>query len=207
MKIERINENKIKVLIGDEEAREWNLTLKKISENTPEAQRMFRHAIDMAKESIDFSVDGAKLFVEAIPSFTDGIGMLITKVCNKNELANAISNCSYKGKIRRSELTPPLQRHTPIKQSIYVFDSFESVCAGARVLSGRYKGVSSLYKLDERFYLHLAPSEALSLCEANTILCEFADRVQGWEYIHGKLNECGILLIEKNAIDIISEYF
>ena len=33
MRIEKINENKIKVLIDDKEAEEWNVSFKKISQN------------------------------------------------------------------------------------------------------------------------------------------------------------------------------
>lgn len=203
MKIERITENKIKVLINDTEAKEWNITLKKISENSPEAQQMFRHAISMAKQSIDFSIDGAKLFVETIPSCDSGIGMLITKVCSDRELANAMDNCSYKGKIRRSEL----KQAAKLRKYIYRFGDFDSVCAAAGELNGRYVGLSVLYQLDEEFYLYLIPKEAVSLCEADIILSEFAERVPHGQYVHGRLNEYGTLMIDKNAIEILNQYF
>ena len=35
MKIEKINENKIKVLIDIDEAKEWNVNIKNIASNTP----------------------------------------------------------------------------------------------------------------------------------------------------------------------------
>ena len=68
MRVEKINENKIKVLIGSSEAKELNITEKMIAYNTPEVQRMFRRAIAIAEESANFYIDGAKLFVETIPS-------------------------------------------------------------------------------------------------------------------------------------------
>lgn len=207
MKIERINENKIKVLIDGAEAKEWNLTPTKISHNTPEAQKMFRCAIDMAKESIDFSIEGAKLFVETIPFLTDGIGMLITRVCNDKELNEAINNCSYKGKIRRSELKRAGVRTGKIRKYIYRFDSFDSVCAAAGELSGRFTGYSMLYKMDEMFYLYLLPSEAPSLCESDIILSEFSERMPNGQYVHGRLNEYGTLMIERDAINVLNEYF
>lgn len=207
MKIERINENKIKVLIDDAEAKEWNVTLKKISENTPEAQRMFRRAITMARESIDFSIDGAKLFVEAIPSYQDGIGMLITKVFNDGELLDAVNNCSYKGRIRRSEVMQAVERPIKRRKYIYKFEDFDSVCAATGELDKKYTGISTLYKMGEEFYLYLIPESPVSLCEADILLSEFSERVPSGQYMHGRLNEYGVMMIEKNAIDIINEYF
>ena len=207
MKIERINENKIKILIDDAEAREWNITPKKISQNTPEAQRMFRCAIDMARESIDFSIDGAKLFVETIPFLSDGIGMLVTRVNNDKELNEAINNCSYKGKIRRSELRNTSEKAKRQRKYIYRFDSFDNLCNAAGELEDRFSGYSMLYKMDDKFYLYLIPTEAPSLCESDIILSEFAERVPNGQYIHGRLNEYGTMMIDRNAINILNEYF
>ncbi len=39
---------------------------------------------------MEFSVDGAKLFVEAIPGQTEGFGMLITKIFSDNDLNLAV---------------------------------------------------------------------------------------------------------------------
>ncbi len=207
MRIERINENKIKVLIDDAEAKEWNVTLKKISENTPEAQRMFNRAITMARDSIDFSIDGAKLFVEAIPSYSDGIGMLITKVFSDAELQDAVSNCSYKGKIRRGEVTRAIERPVKRRKYIYKFEDFDSVCAAAGELDKKYAGFSTLYKMEERFYLYLIPETPIELLDADILLSEFSERVPNGQYMHGRLNEYGVIMIEENALDIINKFF
>lgn len=207
MKIERINANKIKVLINDNEAKEWNITPKKITQNTPEAQHMFRCAINMAKESVDFSIDGAKLFVETIPSQPDGIGMLITKICNDADLKAAVDNCTYKGKIHRSELRPTTDKSVKCRKYIYKFESFDEVCSAVGELKNKFFGHSALYKFNEAFYLCLVPTNAISVCECDIILCEFALRLPHSQYLHGKLNEYGTLMIKKNAVGIINEYF
>ncbi len=207
MRIERVDENKIKVLLDDNEAKEWNITVKNISENTPEVQKMFWHAIRVVKENIDFSIDGAKLFVETIPSCDSGIGMFITKVCNDAELREAVSRCSYKGKIRRNELKPDATQMLKRRKCVYRFDDFDSVCDAAKVLRGKYIGMSTLYKMNGEFYLCLIPRGPVSLCEAEVMLPEFAQRLSHGQYVHGKLNEYGTKMIEYDAIDILNEYF
>ncbi len=206
MRIERINESKIKVLIGSDEARAFNVTPKKIAENSPEAQEIFRRVFSIAKQSIDFSVDDAKLFVETIPSISDGIGMLITKFSNAEEFGNALSNCSYKGKIRRRHLSP--SSPAPKKHNhIYKFDSFDSLCAASNLLKPKYNGDSVLYKLKEAFYLHLMPYDAISQCETEILLCEFAEHMQSGSHFLGKLNEYGSMMIKNNAISVLNQYF
>ena len=137
MKIEKINDNKIKVLIDDREAREWNISFKNISENTPEVQEMFWTAIRLAEKNVDFSVEGAKLFVEAVPgSEEDGFGMLITRVCSDAELNEAISNCSYKGKLKQTEMK--FNRKKSGRKYTYRFQDFENVCVS--LASGLFDG-------------------------------------------------------------------
>ena len=81
MRVEKINENKIKVLIGSSEAKELNITEKMIAYNTPEVQRMFRRAIAIAEESANFYIDGAKLFVD---TRTESVCLLPKYVPNKS---------------------------------------------------------------------------------------------------------------------------
>lgn len=207
MRIERINENKIKVLIDADEAMANNLTLKDVTDNTKEAQKMFWQVLRLAEENMDFSVGSAKLFVETIPSCKEGIGMMITKVCTEEDINKAVDNCSYKGKIKRSELKPVKNNDNRKRKYIFKFESFDAVCDGAGQLVKRYFGISTLYKYDEAFYLYLVPSDPISLCEAETVLSEFAVKQSNGQYLHGRLNEYGKVMIENNALDILSEYF
>lgn len=207
MKIEQINKNKIKVLIDDAEAKEWNITLKNISQNTPEVQKLFWHAIKIAEERTDFAVNGAKLFVETIPKCEDGIGMLITRVRSEEELDTAINNCSYKGKLKRTELRPSALRPVKKRKYIYRFDSFDTVCKAAEELRGHYSGISALYKLDNEFYLYLIPTEPVQIAEADILLSEFAVKLPHGQYIHGRLNEYGQKMIADNALGILNKYF
>lgn len=207
MRVEKISENKIKVLIDSAEAKELNIDSSMLARNTPEVQRMFRMAIRIAEESADFYIDGAKLFVETIPSYTDGIGMLITKVCSEGELEEAVNNCSYRGVIRRNEIPSAVTVRKKQLKLIYRFSDFDAVCAAARELCAVYAGDSSLYKLEEMFYLYLTPSDAVSLMEADMILPEFAHKMEHGQFVHGRLNEYGELMIKHDAILVLNEYF
>ena len=206
MRVERVCDNKIKVSVDGNEARRWNINTKSITQNTPEVQRMFRAAIQMAKE-IDFSIDGAKLFVETLSDSDDGVGMMITRIFNENDLQDAIDNCPYPGKLHRNELKPV--RNCSVKQIkyIYKFDSFDSVCSAAGEMNDKYRGLSMLYKLDSAYYLYLIPFDESSVSDFELILSEFGIKQIHGQYLHGRLNEYGEVMVEENAVSVLSEYF
>ena len=167
MKIERINENKIKVMIDKEEAEEWNISLKSISENTPEVQDMFWSAIQQAQKDVDFMIDGAKLFVEAVPETPEGFAMLITKVTSDEELSEAIHKSGYKGKVRQTELKIKrrMMQRKSLDKYIYKFENFDTLCVAAKEIYSFFDGKSSVYKFGERFYLILTPNSDAAFFE------------------------------------------
>ena len=209
MKIEKINENKIKVLIDIDEAKEWNVNIKNIASNTPEIQEMFWTALRLAEKDVEFSVDGAKLFVEAIPGQTEGFGMLITKIFSDNDLNLAVSNCSYKGRVKKRKLTPG--RNECIKRAlgkrIFRFCDFENVCQAASAVYRDFEGESTLYKLEDSYYMLLLPTDSSSIIGIEKVMLEFSDKQSKTLISHGRLNELGEIMIKENAVNILSEYF
>lgn len=207
MRIEKINENKIKVLIDVDEAREWNVDIKSISANTPEIQDMFRTAIKLAERDAEFFVDGAKLFIEAIPDKMDGFGMLITKVFSEGDLSRAIDNCSYKGRIKRTRLKPESPAHSVIGKRIFKFNDFDNVCHAADAISREFFGISTLYKLGGEYYMLLIPQDRLLMLDIEKIMLEFSERQEKTLISHGRLNELAEVMIKDNAVEILAEYF
>lgn len=208
MRIEKISEDKIKVLIDESEAREWNITFKNISENTPEVQKMFWTAIRMAEENVDFYVDGAKLFVEAVRDCElngNGFGMVITRVRSEEELNEAVDNCSYKGRLRRAKLDGR-HRIAP-KKYIFRFNDFDDVCAAVGEVYSLCGGESALYKCDDKYYLLVSPRNTALFADAQRALAEFGHKTDNSIYMHGYLNEYGELMIPENAIDVLAKYF
>lgn len=206
MRIEKINENKIKVLIDTDEAREWNVDVKTMASGSPEMQDMFRTAIKLAERDVKFSIDGAKLFIEAIPGKINGFGMLITKVFSDSDLNRAMENCSYKGSMKKSILKAgPIKK--PTGKRIFRFDDFENVCYAAEAIFDSYIGSSTLYKLDDEYYMLLEPGDRVTMYDTERIMLEFSQKVERTLLNHGRLNELADVMIKDNAIEILKEYF
>ncbi len=208
MKIEKINNNKIKVLIDEQEARENNISLKKISQNTPEVQEMFRIAIQLAEEKTDFSVEGGKLFVEAVQDeINNGFGIMITKVCNEDDLNDAINNCQHKNINPASLKTHILKKASVVEKFLYKFSSFDNLCLATEYIFDIYSGKSTLYKYNDFYYLYLVPEGSSNICEIDSLISEYGSKVKNSLYLHGRLNEYGEIMIKEGALNILSRYF
>ncbi len=208
MRIEKINENKIKILIDPTEAKAWKISCQTISENTPEVQEMFSRVIRFAEQKIDFSLEGAKLFVETIRELdqeTDGVGVLLTRVFNQEELDLAVRQCGYQGRLKRSTIRRRVQ--TGGTMMLYRFYEFDDLCEAVSRLGGRFTRTSTLYKEKNTFYLHLADENPQVLREAEPILSEFGKQVENGRYMLGYLNEYGQVMIRDRAQEVLMEYF
>ncbi len=206
MRIERVNEDKIKVMIDGQEAEKLKLSFHNISKNTPEAQRLLRIAIKMAEENVDFSVHGKKLFVEAVRDVEcDGFGMLITRVANEEELHHAIAHCSYQGTLKKSKVHLAIEEKG--EKGIFCFSDFEHACMAAEELMARFSGISSLYKYQSKFYLCLVSQSCEKMQRFEPILLEFGEKAENSCYMEGRLHEYGELMIGQNALEVMKEYF
>lgn len=229
MKIEKINSNKIKVMIDDDEAKAWNVSIKSISQNTPQVQDMFWKAIRKAERDMEFFVDGAKLFVETEPHGDEGFGLFITRIESELELEKAIEQCSYKGHIKRREIRSKVTsddlktydasksrtkkatsalRRTADKQftHIFKFEEFDAVCSAAKTVGGKFKGDSRLYKLEENYYIVLSAEEKRKSSKICSRLSEFGENCSATPLMFGRLNEYGKLMIPESAINKIALY-
>lgn len=206
MRIEKISENKIKILIDGQEAEKMNLSFRSISDNTPEAQHLLRIAIKMAEENVKFSVGSSKLFVEAVQDDNwDGFGMVITKVTDEADLNQAILDCGYKGVLKRRSLK--ISAEKVAEKIVFCFSDFENACMAADEIRNYFYGDSTLYKYQSKFYLALSPKKKEEFLKIETMLSEFGEKVENSRYMMGRLQEYGERMIDQNALEVMQEYF
>ena len=200
MRIERISDNKIKVEINSEDIRVWNVNIKNLTDNTPEAQNLFRHALKQAEEKLDFCIGSSQLMVEAIPLSSDGFVMIISKVKSKPDI-----NTFLKVKSTEVKLKKVTEKSAPA--GVYKFLSFDDLCSGIEEIYNLFYGKSSVYKYKENFYLALLPSDLFGFYEADNKLSEFSEKIKNPLAAMGLLKEHGSVMIAEDAIDILASYF
>ena len=90
MRIERLDENKIKITVGGDDIKMWNVDLKNFTDNTAEAQDMFWFALKQAEHDVNLTVGQAQLLVETMPYGDEGFVMLVSRLENEADLAAAL---------------------------------------------------------------------------------------------------------------------
>lgn len=206
MRIERIGENKIKVVVDGDDIRMWNVDLKNFTDNTPEAQDMFWFALKQAEQDVDFTVGQSQLLVETMPSEDDGYVLLISRLESEKDVVEALVKAG-KQQVKQTELKLKRKhRMTPLLR-MYRFVDFESLCQGVAEIYELYMGRSRLFKYRGMFYLELLPIDAFGFFEIENILSEFSEKEKKPVMMQGVLGEHGKLMIARDAVRNIAVNF
>ena len=118
MKIEKLTDNKIRIIIDLDELSEKNIDVNSLIKNNDKAHVLFQTILNEAEKQVGFKVQNCKLLVEAF-STTDGY-VVFTLTKYKNEAISG--NSSKKVRYRRKTLS------TSYKNAIYKFNNFDEFC-------------------------------------------------------------------------------
>lgn len=208
MKIEKLNENKIRITLNMEDLNERNIDLHSFMSNSIESQGIFLDMLDKADEEVGFNTDDCRLMIEAL-ALKNGIFVLtITKFAHTDE------KTSFKRKnLHIKRKSPELNS----SKTIYSFESFDAFCDFCTFLRdtlhekqiSEFARTSDLYEYNSNYYLILSDINVSSpnlkhICSSIT---EFAHFVNDSELFESKIKEYGRLVIAKNAILACMEYF
>ena len=208
MKIEKLNENKIRITLNIEDLNERNIDMHSFMSNSIESQDIFMDMLDKADQEVGFNTDDCRIMIEAL-ALKNGVFVLtITKFEHDTE----------KNSFRRKNLH--IKRKSPslnLEKTIYSFESFDTFCEFCSFISNTleeqqildFAKESSLYEYNSNYYLVLSNINVNSnslkyICSSIT---EFAHFVNSSELFESKIKEYGKLVIEKNAILTCMEYF
>ena len=205
MRIEKISENKIKVLINRDDIKIWNVDLKNFTDNTPEAQDLFWFALKQAEQDVDFNIGLAQLMVETMPTVNDGFAMIISKLETEADVAEALLRSGKR--IKRAEFKLGRRDVAVSLMRIFRFRDFDVLCDAVAEIKELYLGGSRLFKYKDEFYLELKPRDAFGLFEMENIISEFATKEKKPAILQGILNEHAELMIADEAISVICENF
>lgn len=208
MKIERIDENKIKVILTLDDLQERNIDLSVLSYNSPQAQKLFMDMMQIAESEYGFLVGDSQIFIEAVPVPPEGFEIIVTKVDDDKEFESI--HKYIKNKLRKTDLSyKKRNKKLSVNVVVYRFSSFEDLCQGVKHLDSFYNEESSVYKYDSNYYL-VFPNlhkEDYVFRMSEIVLNEFGEKVSDSAFFEGFLDEHGEKLIEYNAIEIIKKYF
>ncbi len=195
MKIEKINDNKIKVTLSTAELQERNLNFQALRYNTPEAQTLFWDMMKQAENEHGFKTANCQLFIEAAASMNDEQFIVtVTKLQDKD-----LAPVPQKKKLPAPELKVRKKVVPKNQNFIYKFNDFEQIYNLVESTEIPDNLIATLYEYQNSFFIVSKPPKQLHL-----VISEFGEIVNDSVVIEGILAEHGNKIIENNAFSTIA---
>lgn len=203
MKIEKITDNKIRIILNLEDLQAKNIDLHSLMSNSIDSQSLFVDMLDEAEKTIGFYTKDSKIMIEAVAS-SDGIFIFtITKVEDEASRKRPV-------RIKRKST------NMDVKNVIYKFETFDEFCSFCSYANKEFsyglKGLaknSALYLYSNTYFLTISDInlDFANLKRFYTAISEFATLVPCPDGFESKLHEYGRPIMKRNAICRSIEYF
>lgn len=204
MKIEKITENQIRIILKQEEFKNKSLDIQNFLLIKPESQNLFIEILNKAKEEFDFDTDGHKLLIEAYPQNDDIFIFTITKYIETKNTA------------KPKQYTIKKEKKSNHSCYNYKFDTFEDFCDFCNFINNNKNislkslfKTSILYYYNNTYYLSIdgLNTNHKSINSFHSSLSEFSIFLTHTKNFNFKLKEHGKIIIKNNAIVTGIKYF
>ena len=203
MKFEKIDDNKIKIVLTLKDLKEKNIDFHSFMSNSIQSQSLFLDILNEAEKSIGFVTNNYNLQIEAFAT-SDGIFIFtITRI--------SIINIPKKEtrRYKRKLLT------NSKKFRIYSFDSFDDFCNFCVCFKKQFSNLNHYFKnvslvlYNSTYFIILYNNNTHRLIEKTFLsyISEFASLCNSLELFYIKLLEHGNVIIANNAIKVGIDYF
>lgn len=208
MKIEKLTENKIRIILKKEDFKDKTLDVKELLLTTPESQNLFLEILNKAKKEVNFNTDGHKLLIEASFQNDDVFIFTITKYIETSK--------TLKNKSKSFLFVKKKHQHPNSTCCTYQFNNFEDFCELCNYinknnninLKSLFK-TSILYLYNNTYYLVIngINTSHKSFDKFYTALTEFCTFFTSTKNFELKLKEHGRIILKNNAINNGIKYF
>lgn len=207
MKFEKLNENKIRITLNNQDLAEKHIDFQSFMSNSQESQNLFLDMLDEAEKKVGFITKDYKIRIEAL-AMSDGNFILTITRFGKNIDSDFKTSKMKKVKIKRKNLD------MKSKQIIYTFNSFDDFCNFSNFISkiANFSNLAKsmvLYLYNDIYYLCISNIniENSNIKQLYTLITEFGTYVDNSEVFSRKLNECGKIIMKNNAVKTCIKYF
>lgn len=200
MKIEKLTENKIRVIVSPNDLKLKNVDIKSLS-IALDKQTFFVDVLEKAKEQLGFETDGQKLLIETFYLNNEFIIFTITKYSFKEKKKPIVK----KKKLNFSKDTV-----------IYTFENFDEFCLFCNCIKNLtdfnckiFSKNISLYLYKNTYYLLI---KSINTSYENkkifySLISEFGKTLSSSTTFENRLIEYGKVIIKKDAITKGIKYF
>ena len=204
MKIEKLTENKIRIIVNSYDLENKNLDFKALLSRTLDSQGFFLDMLEKAKTEVGFNTDGCKILVEAFSTTDEYLIFTITKYVDKSN-----TQTGKRPKVKMKNL------NISATKAIYKLDNFDVFCDLCTYLNNNFSNItkifkcSSLYLYNNNYYLLIRNNNISKDIMQNFYISisEFLSMANLSSNFENKLFEHGKAIIKNNAILTGIKYF
>ncbi len=214
MKIEKISENQIKLILTSADLKERNIKLDELIRPSEKTQELFRSIMEQAFNECSFCFENAPLMVEATPVSVDGIMIIVTRLPDKETQKEKISIVSQNKTIHRFK-KKSISHYTPEHSSdkgicIYSFENIDAAAGASVRLDSGFNGFSQLYKYMNKYFLLVQNDnecDKISTEKIESILNEYGQKHVSTVISKYHLHEHGEILIKSHAVKTLTSIY
>lgn len=208
MKFEKLNENKIRIILNSQDLMDKNINLNSFMSNSIETQDLFFDMLEEAEQKVGFITKDHKIKIEALAMADGNFVITITRFENLSENENHVTYKNKKIKVKRKST------NLEAENIVYSFDNFDDFCLFAKNVK-TIKNINSiakstiLYTYNSHYYLLFSKLniEHPNIKQINTSITEFGSYVNNSDLFSYKLSERGKVVLKNNAIRLCLKYF
>lgn len=219
MRIEKLNDNKLKISFSSKELEENNITVHSFLSGSNEAQKLFIALLDIANEEFGFDIKNCNISSETISFDNKDFVIFVTKklqTSTSTEKSNKISpynlleliDYNHTENVDSLSFIPPLGIENEINKIIYKFETIEEV-----FLFSEYANLeipiknltNSLYKYNNYFFIIIDIKKLADFQKqlVISILSEYKNYIYLSPLAYARLMEHSILILENRAIQAL----
>ncbi len=208
MKFEKLNENKIRITLNNQDLIEKNIDFNSFMSNSVEAQNLFIDMLAEAEEKVGFITRDYKIKIEALAMEDGDFVVTITRFGKKDNID------SYSGTKGKKITAKRKSIDLNADNLVYSFNTFDDFCLFSSYISKikNYTTIAKstiLYEYNSVYYLLFSKLniEHPYIKNFYTLITEFGKYVNNSNLFAHKLYEQGKVVIKNNAIKTCSFYF
>ena len=207
MKIEKLTDDKIRIIVNSSDLENYKLDAKTIFSKAMEHNSFFINLLEKAKNEVGFDSEGCRLLIEAFSTSEEYLVFTITKYSDSRNHSDFTLRAP-KAKRKSINYSAP--------KLFYEFPNFETFCELCEYINKNQDFIpknlskkSSLYLYKDRYFLTInstgiSPKIIKDFC---TITSEFLSPRNFSACFANKLLEHGRAIIKTNAINSGIKYF
>ena len=208
MKFEKLNENKIRITLSNQDLIEKHIDFNSFMSNSIETQDLFLDVLEEAEQKVGFVTKDHKIKIEALAMADGDFVLTITRFGKREEKEIQSTNKNKKIKAKRKSTT------LNSENLVYSFNTFDDFCLFSSFV-GKIKNFSTiakstlLYTYNDKYYLVFSKLNLNHpyIKRFYTLITEFGTYINNSDLFSYKLYERGNLVLKNNAIKVCLKYF